>query len=149
MYLAELPWRRGCSVIRCAQEGSSVFSLFSLIKLHLASLPLASRYSCQTFSFSFFPCSADHERDWPPCKVVFFGLATNALNVRNNNNSRVAVSSVFWAQYIYIFGPNAWGPVKCHEYILYLQPIIPPKNVLTFSPPDWGMLRRSSCQIFL
>ena len=38
------------------------------------------------FSF-FFPCSADHERDWPPCKVVFFGLATNALNVRNNNNN--------------------------------------------------------------
>ena len=43
---------------------------------------------CQTFTFTFtfFPCSADHERDWPPCKVVFFGLATNALNVRNNNN---------------------------------------------------------------
>ena len=38
------------------------------------------------FFFSFFPCSADHERDWPPCKVVFFGLATNTLNVRNNNN---------------------------------------------------------------
>ena len=35
----------------------------------------------------FFPCSADHdERDWPPCKVVFSGLATNALNVRNNVN---------------------------------------------------------------
>ena len=33
--------------------------------------------------FFFFPCSADHERDWPPCKVVFFGLATNALNVRS------------------------------------------------------------------
>ena len=43
---------------------------------------------CQTYSFSFFPCSADHERDWPPCKVVFFGLATNALNVRNNNNNK-------------------------------------------------------------
>ena len=42
---------------------------------------------CQTFFFFFFPCSADHERDWPPCKVVFFGLATNALNVRNNNNN--------------------------------------------------------------
>ena len=41
---------------------------------------------CQTFFF-FFSCSADHERDWPPCKVVFFGLATNALNVRNNNNN--------------------------------------------------------------
>ena len=37
--------------------------------------------------FFFFPCSADHERDWPPCKVVFFGLATNALNARNNNNN--------------------------------------------------------------
>ena len=36
------------------------------------------------FFFFFPPCSVDHERDWPPCKVVFFGLATNALNVRNN-----------------------------------------------------------------
>ena len=46
---------------------------------------------CQTFNFLSFPCSADHERDWPPCKVVFFGLATNTLNVRssNNNNTRV------------------------------------------------------------
>ena len=33
------------------------------------------------------PCSAEEERDWPTCKVVFFGLATNTLNVRNNNNS--------------------------------------------------------------
>ena len=41
----------------------------------------------QTFIFYFFPCSADHERDWPPCKVAFFGLATNALDVRNNNNN--------------------------------------------------------------
>ena len=32
-----------------------------------------------------FPCSADHEREWPPCKVVFFGLTTNTLNVRNNS----------------------------------------------------------------
>ena len=40
-----------------------------------------------SFFFFFFPCSADHERDWPPCKVVFFGLATNALNVRNNNKN--------------------------------------------------------------
>ena len=30
---------------------------------------------CQTFSHVqySFPCSADHERDWPPCKVVFSG----------------------------------------------------------------------------
>ena len=43
---------------------------------------------CQTFLNFIFPCSADHERDRPPCKVVFFGLATNnALSVRNNNNN--------------------------------------------------------------
>ena len=23
--------------------------------------------------FFCFPCPADHERDWPPCKVVFSG----------------------------------------------------------------------------
>ena len=40
--------------------------------------------AARLFLCSFFPCSADHERDWPPCKVVFFGLATSALNVRNN-----------------------------------------------------------------
>ena len=41
-------------------------------------------YCAARLFFFFFPCSADHERDWPPCKVVFLGLATNALNVRNN-----------------------------------------------------------------
>ena len=29
---------------------------------------------CQTFSFVFsFPCSADHERDLPPCREFFSG----------------------------------------------------------------------------
>ena len=42
-------------------------------------------YAARFFLLFSFPCSADHERDWsPPCKVVFFGLATNTLNVRNN-----------------------------------------------------------------
>ena len=46
------------------------------------------------FRFFFKLVSAsDHERDWPPCKVVFFGLATNALNVRNNNNNNCIVST--------------------------------------------------------
>ena len=43
-------------------------------------------YAARLFLLFYFPCSADHERDWPPCKVVFFGLATNTLNVRNNNS---------------------------------------------------------------
>ena len=66
---------------------------------------------CQTFSFSFFPCSADHERDWPPCKVVFFGLATNALNVRNNNNNN---NSAICDDHTYI-----------HTYIQYNGGLLP------------------------
>ena len=43
----------------------------------------------------WFPlaCSADHERNRPPCKVVFFGLATSMLNVRNNNNNTFSVAT--------------------------------------------------------
>ena len=37
------------------------------------------------FVCSLFSCSADHGRDWPPCKVVFFALAITTLNVRNDN----------------------------------------------------------------
>ena len=42
---------------------------------------------CQTFFF-FFPCSADHEWDWPRVKyqVVFIGLTTKTLNMRNNGD---------------------------------------------------------------
>ena len=47
------------------------------------------------FFCSFFPCSADHQRDWPPCKVVFFGLGTNTLSVRNNNNNNKAARGFF------------------------------------------------------
>ena len=45
-------------------------------------------YAARLFLLFSFPYSADHERDWPPCKVVFFGLTTNTLNVRNNNNKQ-------------------------------------------------------------
>ena len=38
------------------------------------------------FYFLCFPCSADHERDGPLCKVFFFWLATNTLNVRETTN---------------------------------------------------------------
>ena len=70
---------------------------------------------CQTFSFSFFPCSADHERDWPPCKVVFFGLATNALNVRNNNNNN---NNLQEGHFIFIcFAPLHVHPCPCNVRI--------------------------------
>ena len=45
-------------------------------------------YEGSSKQYLYFSCSADHERDWPPCKVVlffvFFGLTTNARNVKNN-----------------------------------------------------------------
>ena len=56
--------------------------------------------------FLFFPCSADHEWDWPLCKVFFFGLATKTLNVRNSNNNNILTS-------------NACG-VRSSHYILHL-----------------------------
>ena len=41
------------------------------------------------------------------------------------------------------------NPFKCHEGVLYLQPMIPSKRFDIFHT-DWGMLRRSRyVQIFL
>ena len=54
MYLAELPWRRGCSVIRCAPRGLFSFLSVFLITLYLASLPLASSYSRVAVSSVFW-----------------------------------------------------------------------------------------------
>ena len=45
----------------------------------------------------------------------------------------------------YTIGPMllpSGNPFKCHEGVLCLQPMIPPKR-FDISPPDWGMLRRS------
>ena len=36
---------------------------------------------------------------------------------------------------------------KCHEEVLSLQPLIPPKRFDIF-PSDWGMLRRSTVGAF-
>ena len=46
--------------------------------------------------------------------------------------------------------PSGKNPFKCHEEILYLQPMIPPTKRFDIFPSDWGMLRRSRCvQIFI
>ena len=59
------------------------------------------------FLFYFFPCSADHEGDWPPCKVVFFGLTTNTLNVRINVRKTTTIlqgkETNFFSQQIILF----------------------------------------------
>ena len=64
------------------------------------------------FFFFFFPCSADHERDWPPCKVVFFGLATNALNVRNNNSPFPCRAALGYPSALTILDPFRPRPEK-------------------------------------
>ena len=35
------------------------------------------------------------------------------------------------------------NPFKCHEEVLSLQPMIPPKRFDISPPNDWGILRRS------
>ena len=37
------------------------------------------------------------------------------------------------------------NPFKCHEEVLYLQLLIPPKRFDIFFPPNRWMLRRSKC----
>ena len=74
------------SVCVCVSEVD--YEAFSLIDFS-PNEQRAEGGAARLFLSFFFPCSADHERDWPPCKKVpgsFFGLATNALNVRNNSN---------------------------------------------------------------
>ena len=54
---------------------------------HNPEIPLLVSYARGALPnfFFFFPCSADPDRDWPPCKVVFLGWQPiNALRVRNN-----------------------------------------------------------------
>ena len=50
-----------------------------------------------TYIHNAYICSADHEeRDWPPSS--FFGLATNTLNVKNNDGDKCNVQySQRWA----------------------------------------------------
>ena len=57
------------------QESSSVFSLFSLIKLHLASLPLASSYSRVAVSSVF--CAQN----------IFFSAQTRGAPFKKNHNA--------------------------------------------------------------
>ena len=50
-----------------------------------------------------------------------------------------------YARLLNCTGRSPRYPLKCHEEVLSLQPMIPPKRFDIF-PPDWGvMLRRSRC----
>ena len=60
--------------------------------------------TARLFLFFFLPCSVDHERDWPPCKVFFFGLATKAMNVRNNSSEGLGAFRFFFKQQFLLRG---------------------------------------------
>ena len=91
-----------------------------------ARITFRSQQRTPDFCFSlFFTCSADYERDWPPYKVVFFGLATNALNVRNNQNPNLPVLNKQWqpALLLYVGGP--FLPKNTNTSTLPLKHLVP------------------------
>ena len=71
-----------------------------------------------------------------------------AINVSVQYNGGLLPAIILSTQQCY-YHRGMGNPFKCHEEVLYLQPMILPKR-FDISPPDWGMLRRSRCvQIFL
>ena len=64
-----------------------------------------------------------------------------AINVRVQYNGGLLPDIILLTQCYHHRG----NPFKCHEEVLYLQPLIPPKCVDIFFPPNRGMLRRSGC----
>ena len=67
---------------------------------------------------------------WCPCTAIYVSVQYNgwASSRHYTVDPRLLPSGI---------------PFKCHDEVLYLQPMIH-INVLTFSPLDWGMLRRST-----
>ena len=64
-----------------------------------------------------------------------------AINVSVQNNGGLLPDTILLTQGCYNRGTR---PFKCHEEVLSLQPLIPPKRFDMF-PPDRWMLRRSGC----
>ena len=46
--------------------------------------------AARLFVLFFFPCSADHERDWPSCKVVFWGVGNQYAECEKKKTIAVA-----------------------------------------------------------
>ena len=72
-------------------------------------------------------------------------MAISVVNVRHNDGFLPDIITVDP-----MLLPSSGNPFKCHEEILSMQPMIPPKRFDIF-PPDWRMLRkfRWVLQIFL
>ena len=85
--------------------------------------------AARIFLFSFFPCSADYERDRPPCKKKT-NLVGNRYTECEKRGNRLNATKSFFS----IFA--AYDPTS--------------KRFDIFPPDYWGMMRRSRrVQIFL
>ena len=79
--------------------------------------------------------------------VKFFWCPCMAINVSVQYNGGLLLDIILSVDPMLL--PSSGNPFKCHEGVLFLQPMIPPKRFDIF-PPDWEMLRRSRrVQIFL
>ena len=67
----QVVWTETCVTPRHADVSRDFYFIFSERAAWGGELP--------DFLFILLSSSADQERGWPPCKVVFFGLATNTL----------------------------------------------------------------------
>ena len=64
-----------------------------------------------------------------------------AINVNVQYNDGLLPDIILLTQCYYHRGT----PFKCHEEVFCICSLRSHLNVLTFYPPDWGMLRRSRC----
>ena len=62
--------------------------------------------------------------------LLFFWRPCMAVNVSVQYNGGLLPNIILLTQLLF----PTWNPFKCHEEILYLQPLIPPKR-FDISPP--------------
>ena len=72
------------------------------------------------FLFSF-PCSADHKRDWPPCKLKYLSRVGNRYH--NNNNTLNEKNNTRYQQGAFVFLSHGVG---CQRVLLFRHLLIPP-----------------------
>ena len=67
-----------------------------------------------------------------------------AINVNVQYNDGLLPDIILLTQSMLSASGN---PFKCHEEVLFLLPLIPPKRFDIFPPYNRGMLRRSRCAL--
>ena len=94
-----------------------------------------------------FPCSDDHVQDWQPYPVDLYPVIYAVANP-----VRCLLDRKTWQKHgknDKILKKERKRKNKClffkHKCWVGVRRLMDHLNVLTFFPPDWGMLRRSRC----